>query len=306
MANRLAVLGVTALLIAVALFAVVLTASSAVGTGAGARSAPVAAVRPAATISVTPLYYEGYAQYTFYPGQDGRVYFAVDDPSLDDKVTVQINDGNATRDGLTNPVASWIVNASSGTYTSTTHGIEYTLPTSLVYGGNWNVTASGAVGGFYSNAFTVQTYEFGLSGPEVVLPGFGGVVTFFIYGEASGLPYTQISSVNLTAVYFDGTTFAYQTLALSQSHFPAGTASGSVSFTLPLNASYEGQILIVAWANVTNAGSFVEEQEVRRIHRPLRVRVRLVQRGRRRQLRLREHPGHGHRHPVHVFGVLRL
>ena len=236
------------------------------------------------------------------PGRGG-VYFAVDDPSLDDKVTVQINDGNTTRDGLTNPVASWIVNASSGTYTSTTHGIEYTLPTSLVYGGNWNVTASGAVGGFYSNAFTVQTYEFASAVPEVVCPAFGGVGAL-LHLRRSERP--TLHSDQLCQP--DGRVLRWNDLCLPDPRpqsvpLPPGPRSGSVSFTLPLNASYEGQILIVAWANVTNAGSFVEEQEYRRIHRPLRVRVRLVQRDQRRQLRLREHPGHGHRHPSCIRGT---
>ncbi|MGC2204901.1 MAG: hypothetical protein WA719_03120 [Thermoplasmata archaeon] len=257
MAHRLAALSVAALLIVLALVTVVLTASPVASAPAVATPASIPAIP---TIYVTPLDQFGDSQYTFEAGQGGRVYFSINDGSDDASVTVHIFDSNATRDGLTNPVATWTVNASSGSYLSTLHGLAYTLPATLVYGGTWNITASGAVGGNASTTFDVQTYSLLVDNPPVVLPGASSSIGFIVVGIPSGSAYTQVTSVNLTASYYDGATASYRSLALSQASFGAGVTQGTVTFLLPVNASYLGDIEFHAWANVTNNGPYSEEQ----------------------------------------------
>jgi hypothetical protein len=259
MAHRLAAVSVAALLIAVSVFAVVsLTVPS-----ERAQAPPTTAVTPSIPlISVTPLNQFDNPTYNFYPGNGGRVYFAVSDPGDDDSVIVHINDTNATRDGLTNPVATWTVNVSSGSYDSTLHGLQYTIPTSVTWSGTWNITASGAIGGNSTTTFNVQTYSMLLTGSSVVLPGFSGSAGFTIAGIPSGTPYTALSNVNVSASYYDRNTSTDRPLALSQSFFGAGVNSGTVTFLLPVNASYQGHIEIHVWANVSNNGRFSDEQSL--------------------------------------------
>ena len=258
MALRAIVVGVAAVLIVVSALAVV----SGTPPAAGPRTSIGPAVAPAAgPIGVTALDQNGIAATVFFPGQTtGRVYFSIDDPALDANVTVHMYDTNAARDGLPNPVATWTVDVSSGTYVSTQTGLEYTLPTNLTYGGFWNVTASGALGGFASAEFSVQTYTLTLvSSPTAVLAGHSGTVEFLVTGIPSAAPYSVISSVQLTATYYDGTTAAAASLQLSASSFGAGVASGTASFLLPVNASHYGQISFEGWANVTSPNPYSVE-----------------------------------------------
>jgi hypothetical protein len=249
------VLGVAALLIVVSALSVVSAAAPAEIPRASFGPAGAPAAGP---IGVTPLDQNGALTTVFYPGQpDGRVYFSVNDPDFDTHVTVHIFDSNATRDGLTNPVATWVVNVSTGTYVSTQAGLEYTLPSNLTYSGTWNVTASATLGGFASAAFSIQTYTLSLvSSPDTVLAGHSGTVEFFVTGLPDGTPYPQVASVNLTAAYYDGTTGNYARLALSASSFGAGIVNGSATFLLPVNASNFGDIFFDGWANVTSLGHY--------------------------------------------------
>ena len=255
MSPRPLVFVVTALLIVVSVLVVVPGAFSAPSSRASVAPAAVPAAGP---IVITPTDSNGFATDLFAPGPStGRVYFSITDPSLDANVTVHVYDTNATRDGLTNPVATWTVNVSSGTYASTHTGLEYTLPTALLYGGTWNLTASGKVGGFDSVEFSVQTYTIDLvSSPSSVLAGHSGSVFFSVSSLSTGAPYTAVTSVNLTAEYYDGTTAAYARLNLSATSFSAGVTSGSASFLLPVNASHHGDIFFDAWANVTSSGKY--------------------------------------------------
>jgi hypothetical protein len=258
MALRALVVGVAALLIVVSALAVV----SGTSPSASPRASLGSTLAPAAgPISVTPLDQNGIVSSVFFPGATtGRVYFSIDDPDLDTNVTVHVFDSNATRDGLKNPVATWHVNVSSGTYVSTTTGLEYTLPTNLTYGGSWNVTASGPLGGFASAEFSVQAYTLTLvSTPAVVLAGYSGTVEFYVTGIPSGTLYTVVGSVRVLATYFDGTTGLNAPLALSASSFGKNVTNGSASFTLPVNASRYGEISFDAWANVTSSGNYSVE-----------------------------------------------
>jgi hypothetical protein len=220
-------------------------------------TASVPAIVPSVTPTVLSYDQQNVSRDVFAPGQtEGRVYFGILDPNDDPALTVQIFDTNASRDGLASPVATWTVNLTKGWYFSTQTGLEYTLPTSLVYGGGWNVSVSGSTGGNVSYPFLVRTY--GLlptETPNTVLAGHSGSIQFAVVTAASGAPYTQISSVNLSGEYYDGFTSAYAPLPLSVSSFGAGTTQGAVSYLLPINATNGGEIDIAIWANVTSSGN---------------------------------------------------
>jgi hypothetical protein len=255
MSGRLLVVSVTALLMVVAFAAVVAAAAPT----APARALDAAAVVPSlGTITVTPVDQNDNPTFTYLPGQtEGRVYFAIDDPGDDAQVTVNITDTNASRDGVSSPAATWVVNVSGGTYDSTQTGLAYTLPTTLVYGGNWTLNVSGAVGGTDSVKFLVQTYEVDLTvTPQQVLAGHTGTVQFYVTGIPSGTPYSEITSVNLTATYYDGAIPGLTHLNLSADAFGPGVTQGTATFFLPLGATDAGGIHIEAYANVTSSGQF--------------------------------------------------
>jgi hypothetical protein len=255
MSGRLLVLGVTALLIVVSVLAVVSAVSPASPARAPASPAVVPSLGP---ITVYPLDQSDNPTYTFLAGQtEGRIYFAIDDPSDDAQVWVNITDTNASRDGVSSPTATWVVNVSGGTYDSTQTGLAYTIPTSLIYGGNWTVNASGAVGGTSSAKFLVQTYQVALTlSPQQILAGHTGTIQFYVTGLPSGTPYTEVTSVNLTATYYDGAIPGQARLNLSASSFGPGVTQGTATFLLPLNATTGGGIHLAAYANVTSAGQY--------------------------------------------------
>jgi hypothetical protein len=255
MAHRLAVLSVTAILILVALLATAPT----VGRAAASTPGPVAAEHPEIPVIsvVTTNVFGYYVENSFQPGtSNAAVYFYITDPADDNNVTVHINDVNAARDGLTNPVASWVVNASAGDYFSGTLGVQYTIPSSVVYSGDWNVTASGAVGGNDSYTFTVQTFTLWAHATPEVLAGNTGWVTYYVNSTAGGAAYSHISQVNVSAVYLDGTTGKYAPLNLSQNSWGSGMATGTATFLLPLNASEAGWVYFNVWANVTGSANY--------------------------------------------------
>lgn len=254
MAHRAIVLGVAALLVVVSLFAVVAGATPV----SDARASPTAAVVPAVAPVVELLDQTHGYMTTFEPGQtNSRVYFYITDPNHDPALTVRVFDTNATRDGLTNPVATWSVNLTSGTYDSTVTGLEYTIPMTLAYGGTWNLTVDGSTGGNVTAPFDVQTYEVSLTGsPVSVLAGHPGTVRFAVTSLATGLPYTEVTSVLLSANYYDGATTAFEPLPLSVTSFGAGVTAGTASFLLPANASRDGYISILALANVSSHGNY--------------------------------------------------
>jgi hypothetical protein len=259
MHRRALVLGIAVLLIVVPTLAVVFAAAPA-APGKPVPASVGVSVRPDATIGVTPVLLSGSAPGSLIFTAGETVYFRVSDTGDDNKVTVSINDTNASRDGLKNPVATWVVNASTGTYLSTTAGLGYQIP-ALTYGGNWNITAYGAVGGTATKDFLVRTFQMDLSAPSIVLPGYSNKVQFVLTALPSGAPYTAASSVNLSATYYDGTTTLYAPLKLNISSFGAGVAEGSVSFVLPTNASAasgtvpgSGYVTFEAWANVSSDG----------------------------------------------------
>src|SRR5579863_2737831 len=70
-------------------------------------------VHPAATITIAATNSVGTVESNFYTGYEyGVVYFTVVD-GVDSAATIQINDLNATRDGLTNPVYTYTANTTS-------------------------------------------------------------------------------------------------------------------------------------------------------------------------------------------------
>ncbi len=233
--------------------------AGATAPAAAPAAAPVAGPHPAGTIFVVTINQYGYESDYFETGLGTVVYFYVDESSGDTNATVTITDQNATRDGLTNPVATYTVNVSSGANNSYDSGVGYTLPVSLTYGGYWNITASGALGGNYTNEFFVQTYDVGASAsPYYILPGFSGTVWFDVEATANDAPYTH-ATVAMTAEYWNEVNGTYQPLPLTNTSFPLGTAVGSTSFTLPLNATPFNYVYFYIWANVTLGGNLSYE-----------------------------------------------
>src|SRR5580693_2773962 len=93
--------------VAVLILSALLAVPTAVRAGPVSASGTHTESRPAATDSIFPTNQYGYYRTTFYlyaSDDDTNVYFDASD-SVDGNVTVTINDYNATRDGLTNPVA---------------------------------------------------------------------------------------------------------------------------------------------------------------------------------------------------------
>ena len=119
----------------------------AVSTATRAEAAPAPGALPSVPPTITPLTYYGAPTTSYSAGlQTGQVFFSVTDTSGDTSAVVQINDQNATRDGLTNPVASFTVKFNAGTTNSSyTWDIYYLIPITLTYGGQWNITANGAI-----------------------------------------------------------------------------------------------------------------------------------------------------------------
>jgi len=226
------------------------------GASAAARphaAAPAAAPTPFALpdyVSIDPTnMYGGHVNVVYTGLSSGAVYFAAYD-SVDTVATIQINDLNASRDGLTNPVFSYTANFSaSPSNQSYTYGVFYEVPIDLLYGGLWNMTLNGSGGGFTSTQFFVQTYYPVITTVQsIYLPDQSGEGLFEVYASPNDAPYTH-ASVTVTAEYYS-TDASWQPLPISPFNFTP-TARGTFNFTVPNNASAPGAIYFTVWANVT-------------------------------------------------------
>lgn len=207
-----------------------------------------ASVHPAAAVTVYSTDSSGYIVDNFYTGySSGEVYFEVFNP-VDNFTTIHINDLNASRDGLTNPVFTFTANTSTGANYSATYNLGYLIPLGLVYGGLWNVTASGTTGGFSAYQFFVHTYY-----PEIsvtqsqYLPDATATATFFVYADPNSGPYGH-AQVTVTGDYQTNTS-TYWSLFPVKSFNTAWM--GNFSFTIPANASTDGYAELQIWANET-------------------------------------------------------
>ncbi|MGC2035381.1 MAG: hypothetical protein WA761_08065 [Thermoplasmata archaeon] len=238
-------------------FALVLVISTLVfAPGAHSGSAPHyrPVVLAGGTDSIAPVDRSGVNQSTFSVGySQGVVCFAATDP-LDTNATVQINDLNASRDGLTNPVSTWTIDLVGGSNNSTLWaGGSYLLPLTLTYGGEWNITIRGTNGGFDSVDFFVRTYSVQLFlSQSAYLPGHTGEAYYYVNATVNDAPYTQLSTVTATASYLTATS----TVApLADLVAALGTAPrGEFPFTVPTNANDFGDVDLELYANASGAG----------------------------------------------------
>ena len=196
------------------------------------------------------------------PGES-TIYFSVEDLAADQSVNVTINDPNATRDGLVNPVLSVNLGIDPTTHenlTPTDNHFSYSFPSSLAIGGLWNITASAPLGGFTSTTLTVETYSLALeSAPDsdsVVVPGESVNVSWIATASSNGATYGHLTSLTATGTY-NGTgenLFSPGLRALPTS------GAGTFSFLVPANATPDTEIFLDVWAVVNSSGSIAENE----------------------------------------------
>ena len=243
---RVSPIAVAGLLLATGLVGVFAPLASASPTSA-ANAGPATA-HPDVAVTVYSTDASGYVSSDFYTGYDyGEVFFEVFN-ALDNFTTIHLNDLNATRDGLTNPVFTYVANTSTGANYSFDYNLGYLIPLSLVYAGLWNITATGATAGFSSFQFYVHTYY-----PEIdttqsqFLPGSTVTAKYYVFGSPNNAPFDH-AMVTVTGDYETNTSTTASLFATRS----FGTAEmGNFSFTVPANASTDGFAELEIWANQT-------------------------------------------------------
>jgi hypothetical protein len=228
---------------------------------AGAASPPAGAVPPArvsvqvhphATDVVDPTTGSGGFTNEFSVGLGtGNVYFYAYDPS-DSSAQVTITDQNATRDGVADPAATFVVSfAHSATNYSYMFHTYYQIPYTLKVGGFWNLTITGAVAGAYSTAFYVHTYDVvTFTDQAYYLPGHTGNVTWQVRNTVNGSFASGITTVQARGTYraINGT---FEPLFPAGSPTLAAGSTGTFPVAIPINARANSYLEIELWANVT-------------------------------------------------------
>jgi hypothetical protein len=204
-----------------------------------------------------------------YPNPGANtILFTVYDAAGDHTVNLTLNDPNATRDGLGSPVFSATVTINSTTDSSTyaMNHLSYIFPSSLVYGGYWNVTVSAPLGGTYTEQLTVHTYTLAAStNPRdggAVLPGEQISLNWWIQSTVNGASYDKFTALTLWGEYLNGT---YQNLFTPGMVALPVQPTGAHNFTIPNNASEDSTVYIELWA-VANVSGFVTENETYSIY----------------------------------------
>jgi len=268
--------------------AVLLIASVFVGLGvvSGTHGPAAEPLAPAATsvaaashpdagpISISP--YNGYGDPTdeFCIGAclalDGNepgastIYFSIGDTMADLAVNVTINDPNATRDGLVNPVFSAALAINQTTHENLTpndNHLSFTFPGALPYGGGWNITASAPLGGFTAVNLTLYTYSMLVAGnPDtysVVVPGEPITLSWIATDYGTGAAYSDLTSVTANGEYTNATPLDL----FSPGLLPLPVkGTGSFTFAVPANATPDTELSVSIWA-VTNVSGQVAENE---------------------------------------------
>ncbi|MGC2358815.1 MAG: hypothetical protein WA691_00700 [Thermoplasmata archaeon] len=202
--------------------------------------------------------------YNHYPGAN-TILFTVIDTAADHTVNLTLNDPNATRDGLTNPVftASLAINQTTHESPYSVNHLSYTFPAALVFGGGWNVTTSAPLGGFTEENLTVDTFALtAVTSPaegSAVLPGETVSLSWWVVSTANGAPYTQFTSLTLWGSYFNATVRP----AFSPALFPlTGGAVGSTTFVIPANATANSGFDFAVSAVTNLSGKIAENSTV--------------------------------------------
>jgi hypothetical protein len=213
-----------------------------------------AAPHPAATDTIQTTNGGGTYVDTFNTGlSSGLVYFYATD-GVDTSATIAINDYNASRDGLTNPVATMTAHFTTGVNWSYESNNRFALPLNLVWPGTWNITISGTTAGFEFENFSVQTYEAQtITNTTIMLPGHSATVYYSTLSTVNGAAYNHAVSWSVLGDY-ETTTPTVHYIPLPGTPHSLGTNwNGSYSFTLPTNASAQGVVEFEFWANTTGA-----------------------------------------------------
>lgn len=255
--------GSVAVVLASLLFVSVLIGAFAAAhsTGAPPSTTPAPSLSAAATPALTAIVvhtYDGEGRETadfctgscvepFGPPPDydtrtggNTVLFTVIDTAADLTVNLTLNDPNATRDGLTNPVLSVTLPINQTTHESlyTNNRVSYTFPDSIVYGGGWNATASAPLGGSDVENLTLHTFALAAvtspSEGSAVLPGETITLSWWVVSSVNDAPYTDFTSLTLWGSYTNVTVQP----AFSPGLFPLpDKAVGTTTFTIPHNAT---------------------------------------------------------------------
>ncbi len=245
-----------AVAVALVLVVSVLVLVPGLGRGVPEHSGPA---HPLATVTVTPTNSGGGTMTAFQTGAAGNVYFTAFDPS-DPSVVVAVNDQNATRDHLTNPVHQWTVPIQGNFNFSYLWNTFYTIPYSLGSGGAWNLTIAGTVGGFASTPFQVSTYQVQLTtNATAYLAGHAGTLLFNVVSTVNGAPYSNLTSLTLKTQY-TGAGFVLKALPGVPSTLQPVVSAGTVSFPVPTDAQTGTAIFFYLWAN--NTGTNVKDSEL--------------------------------------------
>ncbi|MGA7923037.1 MAG: hypothetical protein WCA77_03580 [Thermoplasmata archaeon] len=238
-----------------------LTVSTSCAPLASAHASTPAGTPAANGVSIQTVDQLGYSTTTFYVGgsNTSHVYFAATDP-LDAHAIVAINDGNALRDGLTNPVATWNITFSAGVNQSASSHSYYALPTALADGGQWNITMTGIDAGFVFQNFTVDTFYAQLvSSNSYLLPGQSVNDVYYALSTASYLPYPGLSSVTVTGSY---ETNSSTTVVLPGFPLHFTSATGNFTVAAPGNAWDRGSLDLTMYANATDGQSLSDAQTI--------------------------------------------
>lgn len=249
--------------VAIALVAL-LTASSLALIPGAARAAPLSSAAPAATPqigfnTISPTDQYGNYMSDFYVGySNGIIYFSAYDTS-DTSAIVQINDLNATRDGLHNPVYNHTVSFTAGYYNdSYLWNSYYQIPFTLERGGWWNITINGTNAGYSSTPFYVHTYTVSMQPTEpAYLAGHTGKVLYYVDAAVNNAPFSNLSQLTVTATYLTNTAV---TATLPGTPFNLGSAAwGSFNFTVPTDANSYGGIHFTLYANISTPAPVTSE-----------------------------------------------
>ncbi len=197
-----------------------------------------------------------------YPG-GSTLYFDVADAAADRTVNLTINDPNATRDGLVNPVFSATVQINQTTHENLTaeNHLSYSFPATLAIGGGWNITASAPLGGFTSVNLTVETFSLALAGSpdagSVTLPGQTIGLTWIATAFGNGSIYNHLTNLTATGTFTNVTEQNLFSPGL-QSLTPVG--AGSWTFQVPDNATPDTELFVELWAVVYSDGGIAENE----------------------------------------------
>ncbi len=275
MSRQLLAIGLVVVLIAsilVGLGTAVPGPAPAAGASLAVAASPAGTIAPAATAveiepfnghgTPTTLFCTGSCA-TFLGGADplsATILFSVRDTAGDRSVNVTINDQNATRDGLTNPVYSAELGINSTTdenLTQTDNFLSYTFPGSLAIGGTWNITVSAPLGGFTATNLTVETYSLALeSSPDsgsVTVPGETVTVSWIATASGNESVYNRLTTLTATGTYVNQSGDTLNLFSPGLLVLPV-TGAGSFSFVVPAGASTDGVIDLTVWAVVNSSG----------------------------------------------------